>query len=221
MEYEQAESRGASEAERSHEASSERPIANSSPCLDATEAASNATGPIHPRCSLTMRTSRRTLLRVLGAAAVADLGEVLALSLSAVSCAARAPNAIPTKGSAPTGTPSSDSASNGGTGGNPNNIGNTKQIPPDSAISFDAVADNGPGVLIHLHEGSFVAYDTVCIHEGCTVAYNPRSQHLECPCHGSVFDPANAGQVLADPARLPLAMIKIAIDNSTGAIMQD
>lgn len=217
MEKEHAASREALEAGCNHEASSERPIVNSSMYLEAQEAASTATGTILPRCSLNTRTSRRTLLRVLGVVAVVDLGQGLALSLGTTSCAARTSNAIPSKGSTPTDTPSSGGT---GSGGNHSIIGNTKQVPPNSAITFDAVADNGPGVLIHLPDGRFVAYDAVCTHEGCTVAYNTRSQHLECPCHGSIFDPANAGQVLAGPAKLPLTLVKITIDTSTGTITQ-
>jgi thiosulfate dehydrogenase (quinone) large subunit len=177
---------------------------------DAQDAARNAQGPLKPRFSLSMVTSRRTILRVFGAAGVVALGEILALSLRAASGAASAPNANP-------GT-TGGGGGGGGTGGNV--IGNTKNIPLNSAASFNVSGNNDPGILVHLPNDQFAAYDAVCTHAGCTVAYNPGSKHLECPCHGSVFDPAKAGSVLAGPAKQPLGNIKITIDKGTGAITQ-
>jgi thiosulfate dehydrogenase [quinone] large subunit len=178
---------------------------------DAQDAARSARGPINPRFSLSMLTSRRTILRVFGAAAVVAVGEVLALSLRAVSGAASAPGGTPGNG---------NTGGGGGTGGSANVIGNVKNIPLNSATTFDVAANNDPGVLVHLPDDTFVAYDAVCTHAGCTVSYNAKSKHLECPCHGSVFDPAKAGGVLAGPAKQPLANIKITVDKSTGNITQ-
>ncbi len=177
---------------------------------DAQDAARSARGPINPRWSLGMLTSRRTILRVFGAAAVVAVGEVLALSLRAASGAASAPSANPGNG---------NTGGGGGTGG-ANVIGNAKNIPLNSAATFDVAANNDPGVLVHLPDDTFVAYDAVCTHAGCTVSYNSKSKHLECPCHGSVFDPAKAGNVLAGPAKQPLANIKITVDKGTGNIIQ-
>jgi thiosulfate dehydrogenase [quinone] large subunit len=157
-----------------------------------------------------MLTSRRTILRVFGAAAVVAVGEVLALSLRAASGAA----------SAPSGNPGTGSTGGGGGGGNASVIGNAKNIPLNSAATFDVAANNDPGVLVHLPDDTFVAYDAVCTHAGCTVSYNSKSKHLECPCHGSVFDPAKAGSALAGPAKQPLANIKITVDKGTGNITQ-
>ena len=178
---------------------------------DAQDAARNARGPLSPRLSLNMLTSRRTILRVFGAAAVVAVGEVLALGLRAASGASSAPSANP-------GT----TGGGGGAGGsgNANVIGNTKNIPLNSAATFNVANNNDPGILVHLPNDQFVAYDAVCTHAGCTVSYNPGSKHLECPCHGSVFDPAKTGNVLAGPAKQPLANIKITIDKGTGAITQ-
>ncbi|HEU5370269.1 MAG TPA: TQO small subunit DoxD [Ktedonobacterales bacterium] len=176
---------------------------------DAQDAARNARGPINPRFSLSMLTSRRTILRVFGAAAVVAVGEVLALSLRAASGAASAPSTNPGNGN-----------TGGGTGSSANVIGNAKNIPLNSAATFDVGANNDPGVLVHLPDDTFVAYDAVCTHAGCTVSYNSKSKHLECPCHGSVFDPAKAGNVLAGPAKQPLANIKITVDKGTGNITQ-
>ncbi len=180
---------------------------------DAQDAARNAKGPIKPRFSMSMITSRRTILRVFGAAGVVAVGEILALSLRAVSGAASAPSTSP-------GTGNTGGTGGGGGGGNANVIGNAKNIPLNSAATFNVAGNNDPGVLVHLPNDQFVAYDAVCTHAGCTVAYNPGSKHLECPCHGSVFDPAQTGNVLAGPAKQPLANIKITIDKSSGDITQ-
>jgi thiosulfate dehydrogenase [quinone] large subunit len=180
---------------------------------DAQDAARNARGPINPRFSLGMLTSRRTILRVFGAAAVVAIGEVLALSLRAASGAGNAPSANP-------GTGNTGGGGGGGGGGSANAIGNAKNIPLNSSATFDVAGNNDPGVLIHLPDDTFVAYDAVCTHAGCTVAYNTKNKHLECPCHGSVFDPAKTGNVLAGPAKQPLANIKITINKETGDITQ-
>ena len=66
-----------------------------------------------------------------------------------------------------------------------------------------------PAVLVRLRSGTFVAYSAVCTHEGCTVAY--RNRQLACPCHGSVFDPANNARVVNGPAQRPLPKIPVEV----------
>jgi cytochrome b6-f complex iron-sulfur subunit len=86
-------------------------------------------------------------------------------------------------------------------------IARTSEVAPGSAIKFE---DSGsPAVLIHLESGDFVAYSAVCTHQQCTVAY--RNGQLACPCHGSVFDPANSGQVVSPPASRPLPQIPVEV----------
>lgn len=65
-------------------------------------------------------------------------------------------------------------------------------------------------MLVRLRGGDLVAYTAVCSHAGCTVAY--KNGRLACPCHGSVFDPANNGRVVRGPARLPLPKVRIAVE---------
>ncbi len=180
---------------------------------EAMEAAGRGGAPIRPRFSLDMLTSRRTILRVFGAAGVVAVGEILALSLRALSGAANAPSANP-------GTASTSSSGGGTSGAGGNIIGNVKNVPLNSATTFNVAGNNDPGVLVHLPNDQFAAYDAVCTHAGCTVAYNAGSKHLECPCHGSVFDPAKQGSVLTGPASQPLGNIKITIDKGTGNIIQ-
>jgi cytochrome b6-f complex iron-sulfur subunit len=86
-------------------------------------------------------------------------------------------------------------------------IAETSEVAPGSALQFK---DSGsPAVLVHLDSGDFVAYSAVCTHQGCTVAY--KNGQLACPCHGSVFDPANGAEVVAGPAPRPLPKIPVKV----------
>jgi cytochrome b6-f complex iron-sulfur subunit len=105
---------------------------------------------------------------------------------------------------------SSGKKTDGGTEKQPSGgqaIARTSEVAPGSAIKFK---DSGsPAVLVHLESGDFVAYSAVCTHQQCTVAY--RNGQLACPCHGSVFDPANNGQVVSPPANRPLPQIPVEV----------
>jgi Rieske Fe-S protein len=105
---------------------------------------------------------------------------------------------------------SSGKKTDGGTEKQPSGgqaIARTSEVAPGSAIKFK---DSGsPAVLVHLESGDFVAYSAVCTHQQCTVAY--RNGQLACPCHGSVFDPADNGQVVSPPANRPLPQIPVEV----------
>jgi thiosulfate dehydrogenase [quinone] large subunit len=96
-------------------------------------------------------------------------------------------------------------------------LANASNIPPNQALTFNDPAI-GPIALIHLDNGTFVAYSTICTHAGCQVQFNPSAKDLVCPCHGAVYDPYNNAQVLAGPAPSPLQSIPIQYDQSTGNI---
>jgi Rieske Fe-S protein len=80
-------------------------------------------------------------------------------------------------------------------------------VAPGSAVTFKDAGS--PAVLVHLDSGDFVAYSAICTHQGCTVAY--KNGQLACPCHGSVFDPADGAAVIAGPAPKPLAEIPVKV----------
>lgn len=92
-------------------------------------------------------------------------------------------------------------------------------LPPNQAFSFNVAGEGAPqpAVLIHMEDGSWMAYSAVCTHAGCEVAYQLNSQTLGCPCHGSMFDPAASGQVLQGPAEQPLQQIQV--EASGGNVM--
>jgi thiosulfate dehydrogenase (quinone) large subunit len=93
-----------------------------------------------------------------------------------------------------------------------------KKIIKDASLkvgdthNFTAKAGT-PAVLFKTKTGVF-AYSAVCTHEGCTVQYNTASKHLQCGCHGAVFDPANNAKVLGGPTSTPLAKIKVAVQGN-------
>lgn len=84
-------------------------------------------------------------------------------------------------------------------------------LPPNQAFPFNIAGEGAPqpAILVHMQDGSWMAYSAVCTHAGCEVAYQLQSQTLGCPCHGSMFDPASSGEVLQGPAEQPLAQIQV------------
>jgi Rieske Fe-S protein len=66
-------------------------------------------------------------------------------------------------------------------------------------------------------EGTVVAFDATCTHQGCTV--RATEEGLVCPCHGSVFDPAD-GAAVHGPATEPLAPVGVAVRGADVVLAQ-
>lgn len=98
-------------------------------------------------------------------------------------------------------------------------IARVSAVARNNFTTFTIPSTGNPGVLIHLPNDQFVAYDATCTHAGCQVDYDPTSQHIICPCHGATFDPAQQAAVLDGPTDTPLTSVSIRVDSATGAIM--
>ncbi len=95
-----------------------------------------------------------------------------------------------------------------------NVIAQSSAVPLNSSITFNNPNPNSsqPGVLVHLSNGKFVAFDSSCTHyASCAVQYVSQDKLLECPCHGAQFDPTNQASVVQGPAGSPLAPIAITV----------
>lgn len=103
----------------------------------------------------------------------------------------------------------------GSTGGGSGSeaIAQASEVGAGSAVKFQN--DGEPAVLVHLEGGDFVAYSAVCTHQGCEVAYESGSGMLNCPCHGSVFDPSQEAQPQSGPAQRPLPDIPIEVQDGS------
>jgi Rieske Fe-S protein len=166
--------------------------------------------------------SRRQLLSLIGTGggAVAATALLAACSMggdsstasgSSSSSSSTAATSAPAT-QAPQGAATSASTSHSGTV-----LAQSADVPANSAKTFPIAGQQNPGVLIHLPNNSFVAYDTTCTHQQCEVKYNAQSHMLECPCHAAVFDPAKGAAVVSGPAPTPLTSIKVMV-NSDGTI---
>jgi len=87
-------------------------------------------------------------------------------------------------------------------------IASESEVQPGSAVEF--TGPNGdPAVLVRLDSGDFAAYSAICTHAQCTVAF--QGGNLACPCHGSVFDPADGGAVVQGPAQQSLPEVTVEV----------
>jgi thiosulfate dehydrogenase [quinone] large subunit len=100
-------------------------------------------------------------------------------------------------------------------------LGNVRTMRRNSALAYIDPASGDPALLLHLADGRFVSFDTVCTHAGCTVPYDPTKRLLICPCHGATFDPARGARVLRGPARQPLTALPIRLDAHGNAYALD
>jgi thiosulfate dehydrogenase (quinone) large subunit len=176
------------------------------------------------QAALKRQESRRGFLWGLFAGGLAMLGitfvggKALQVLQSGGDDSASSLNSNAGSGSGSTSGSATATAPAGSTPGATTAIAKVSAVPDNSAVSFTLPSNGDPGVLIHLNNGKFVAFDATCTHAGCPVQYDPSSRYLICPCHGAEFDPANNAAVVGGPTNTPLTSVPITANNATGAI---
>ena len=92
-------------------------------------------------------------------------------------------------------------------------IAEASGLEPGAAVPFTDAGSGEQAVLLRLEGGQFAAYSAICTHQRCIVGYDRAEGTLECPCHGSIFDPANGAEVLNGPATRPLPEVPVRVEN--------
>ncbi len=105
-------------------------------------------------------------------------------------------------------------------------VGNIEDIPVGGQLfvvypkTGDPAKDTDPFrqfVIIRLSENELYAYSRVCIHLWCLVDYKNDKNLIECPCHGSQYDPKSGFAVAGPASKQPnryLPILKIEVDEN-------
>ena len=91
------------------------------------------------------------------------------------------------------------------------------RLDPGQAVAFryPGEDDRALAIRLPLPDGRLVGWSAVCTHLACAVLWRDEDNHLECPCHDGVFDPAT-GEVVAGPPPRPLPAVRLREDASGG-----
>jgi len=170
------------------------------------------TGPPSPLRRVERPATRISRRRALTLLAAGGGGAVAVAAVAVIASHFPAGNTAPTTPTAQSPSQTTNTSGHAGTV-----LARTSDVPLNSAKQFPIANSRNPGLLVHLPNNQFVAYNSTCTHAGCAVSYNSQNKLLECPCHGAVFDPAKNAAVVSGPAPTPLAPVKIAV-NADGTI---
>ncbi|MEU5434455.1 Rieske (2Fe-2S) protein [Streptomyces sp. NPDC020719] len=145
--------------------------------------------------------ARRTVIATAGAAG-------LAAALTACGSSDKSSDAAPPSGNGGTGGTGGTAGGDAGSAGG-GVLAKTADIPQGGGKVFP---DQGV-VVTQPTAGAFKAFSATCTHQGCTVK-DVVDGTINCPCHGSKYDPAT-GKVTAGPAPRPLPAKKITVEGDS------
>ena len=102
------------------------------------------------------------------------------------------------------------------------------ELKKRASVNFSYPDESSPCTLVRLNsavdggigpDGNIVAFSSMCTHMGCIVSFDDSTQTFQCPCHFSVFDPENNGQMVCGQATENLPRIELSHDRKTGQIV--
>ncbi len=164
------------------------------------------------------RSPRRRLLKwMIGVSAAAFAGALAlpALAIRALQFATKdaAPGDVlvyaPTDADAPAGQPLKASDLAVGFG--------TQAFPAEKTDNSNNLIE-----VVRVGEGDagLVAYSAICTHLGCAVYADLNQEGLiACPCHASLFAPAEGAAVVGGPASRPLPSIPVSVDGDGNIVI--
>jgi arsenite oxidase small subunit len=103
-------------------------------------------------------------------------------------------------------------------------VGKGSGMRVNQPVSFNYPDASSPCVAIKLGKATpggvgpdndIVAHSILCTHMGCPVSYDAAAGTFKCPCHFSVFDPENHGQMVCGQATENLPQIQLTYDAKT------
>ena len=106
-------------------------------------------------------------------------------------------------------------------------VGKARGMKVDSPVSFTYPDTSSPCVAIKMGkptpggvgpDGDIVAHSILCTHMGCPVSYDATARTFKCPCHYSVFDPDNHGQMVCGQATENLPQIQLTYDAASDSV---
>ncbi|MFM2067022.1 MAG: hypothetical protein RLZZ584_1931 [Pseudomonadota bacterium] len=106
-------------------------------------------------------------------------------------------------------------------------VGKAAGMPVNQAVAFMYPDASSPCAAIRMGSAvpggvgpnsDIVAYSTMCTHMGCPVNYDAGSKTFKCPCHYSIFDPENSGQMVCGQATEDLPRIALEYDAKSDSV---
>lgn len=107
-------------------------------------------------------------------------------------------------------------------------IARAKQLLPDAPVKFTFPDEASPCVVIKTGRAvpggvgpqrDIAAFSTMCPHMGCPTDYDAKERVFRCPCHFSMFDAEQGGQMVSGQATASLPEIVLEYETSTDSVI--